>query len=698
MINRRQFFQASGGLVLAASVPAGCGRWDSGEAIPGTLTAYLDIRPDGTVNLYSPISEMGQGAHAAHAAIIADELDVPIERISVETAEPADPFRWNNSMYSGGSLAIVYWREPLQKAAAQGRAMLMAAAATKLGVAIVELDTSAGQVVHEATAQRLDYASLAFEAGKLPVPDDPPYRDPKKYRYIGSNSERIDSPATVRGQGVFASDIRREGMVYACARLSPVFHADVEFINEKPALDVPGVTDVVSIPGGAAVVASTSWAAIKGADALQIDYRRTPHDSLDSGAISRRMRSGLERDGEAMVAHDEGDVAAAIARAESVFEAVYEAPYLAHAAMENWSCVVEMDEDDILHLWAPSQAQDYFRMAAAKAADIPVRRVRVHTPRIGGAFGRWLDSDAVGGAVLTAIAVNKPVQYFWRREDQIAQGRYRSAQVARLRAAIDSTGRPTALDIRMSGQPLRAQMAEGKLDNWNALYGLRDVRYRFDSYRVDWVRVNQPVPVTTWRSIGASQNAFFLECFIDELAKELEIDPYRFRRELLAHDQRALKVIEAAAELANWSEPLPEGRARGMAYFESYDSLCAQVAEVSLENGRLVIHRVACALDCGVVVLPDTVKAQCEGGIIMGMSTALGEQIVIKNGGAANTNLDAYRIMRMAEAPLQIDTVIIDSAEPAGAGGEPPLPPAAPALANALFALTGEPVRKLPIR
>jgi isoquinoline 1-oxidoreductase beta subunit len=409
------------------------------------------------------------------------------------------------------------------------------------------------------------------------------------------------------------------------------------------------------------------------------------------------MLTGLDADDRALIAHDQGDATAAMSGAERVVEAIYEAPYLAHAAMENWSCVVDMDEDGVLHLWAPSQAQDDFREAAASAADLPLHRVRIHTPRIGGAFGRWCDADAVPGAVLTALAIKQPVQYFWRREDQTAQGRFRSAQVARLRASINSAGKVTALDIRMSGQPLRARMREGQLDTWNAVYGLRGLRYGIDSLRVDWVRVNQPVPVSTWRSIGASQNAYFLECFIDELAIELGKDPYEFRRELLAHDPRALKVIDSVAELADWNESIPEGRARGIAFFESYNALCAQVAEVSLDDGRPVVHRVACALDCGSVVLPDAVRAQIEGSVIMGMSTALGEQIVVQNGAVVNTNFDGYQIMRMADAPLRIDTVLIESGEATGAGGEPPLPPAAPALANALFALTGKPVRRLPI-
>lgn len=697
MISRRQFLRNSGGLVLAVSLPAACTQRVPEDKIPGTITAYLDIGADGTVTLYSPTSEMGQGAYTAHAAIIADELDVPLEWVHVQTGEPADPFRRTTEMYSGGSQAVMYWRGPLQKAAAQARAMLLNAAATELGVAQAELNTDAGEVIHAPSGQRLAYASLAAAASTLAPPDDPPYRDPAEYRYIGKPVERIDIPATVRGESVFTADIRRPGMVYACARLTPVFYARVASIDAKPALAVPGVMQVVEIPGGAAVVAANSWAAIKGAEALEIRFRKTPQDDLDSDTISQQMRAGLDEDDRALVAHEEGDVAAAVAGAGRVFEAVYEAPYLAHAMMEPWSCMVEMDEQGVLHVWAPSQAQDAFRKAAAEAADLPLHRVRIHSPRLGGAFGRWCDPDAVPGAVRAAVAVKKPLQFFWRREDQTAQGRFRSAQVARLRAAIDSKGKAVALDIRMSGQPLRAGLADGSLDIWNAVYGLRGIRYGFASLRVDWVRVNQPVPVTTWRSIGASQNAYFLECFIDELAFELGKDPYQLRRELLAGEPRALKVIDTAAELAGWNEALPDGRARGMAFFESYNALCAQVAEVSLEDGKPVVHRVACALDCGFVVSPDAVRAQVEGSIIMGMSTALSEQIVVKSGAVVNTNFDGYRIMRMAEAPLKIDTVIIDSGEAAGAGGEPPLPPAAPALANALFALTGKPVRKLPL-
>ncbi len=701
MIDRRQFLSRSGGLVIAFSVPWSAGCSQAADTPAGSLTAYLDIGPDGTVTFHSPTSEMGQGTQSGQAVIIADELDVPLERVQVQTAEPAEPFRRNGSMSTGGSTGMRFWHDPLHKAAAQARQMLLAAAAAQLGVARDALTTEAGEVVHGADGKRLTYASLAAAAGALDPPADPPLRDPKQYRYIGRPAPRLDIPAKVRGETEFASDVVREGMLYACARLSPVFRAEVDSIEPKTALAVPGVLQVVEIPGGAAVVASDSWSAMRGAEALEIRFKATPHDGLDSATISRQMRAGLGTDERAIEARNDGDVSAAFASAAKTVEAVYEAPYLSHAAIEPWTCTLEFDTEGVLHLWAPSQAQDHYRSVAAETAGLPVEKVRVHTMMLGGGFGRRLRSDGVPGAVRTVMAVRKPVKFFWTREVETAQGWYRPAQAARMRAALDAGGRVIALSLRTAGPPLSSSsgsgLPEGKLDG-SSVSQLRDTRYRpAEGFRVDWVRVDQPIPMAPWRSVGATQNGYFMECFVDEVARAAGKDPYRLRRELLAHDARALKVIDTVASAAGWDTPLPEGRARGMAYVESFGSLCAQVAEVSLREGKPVVHRVVCALDCGSVVLPDGVRAQVEGGVIMGLSTALREQVRIENGRAVNTNFDGYRLARIADAPERIDTVIIESGEPMGGVGEPPLPPIAPAVANALFALTGKPARRLPL-
>jgi len=699
-MDRRQFLARSGGLVLAVSLPlpAACAR-NQAPMVAGSLTAYLDVATDGQVTFHSPRTEMGQGTHTGHAVIIADELDVPLERVRVITAEPADPFRRNGSMSSGGSTGIRGWHETLHKAAAQAREMLLAAAATELGVPRSELDTDAGEVVHAASGRRVAYGQLADAAGRLAPPTDPALRDRARYRYIGKPVPRLDIPAKVRGEPVFASDVVRPGMVYACARLSPVFGAQVESMDTKPALAVPGVTQVVGIPGGAAVVAGDSWSAMRGAEALDIRFKATGHDTLDSATISRQMREGLDADKEAIEARNDGDAKAAFAAAARTLEAVYEAPYLCHSPIEPWTCTAELDEGGVLHLWAPSQSQDRYRDLAAETAGLPAAKVRIHTTLLGGGFGRRLSADGIPGAVRTAMALKKPVKFFWTREDETAQGYYRPAQAARMRAALDAAGNVTALSLRTAGPAMGASptsLPRGELDR-SAVAVLRDARYRPGAFRVDWVRVDQPVPTNAWRSVGATQNGYFLETFVDEVAHAAGKDPYRLRRELLAHDARALNVLDTVARASGWDEPLPEGRARGMAYVESFGSLCAQVAEVSLRDGRPVVHRVTCALDCGSVVLPDGVRSQVEGGIIMGLSAALREQVRIENGRAVNTNFDAYRLARMSDAPERIETVIVESGETMGGVGEPPVPPIAPAVANAIFALTGKPVRRLPL-
>ncbi|MFZ8984664.1 MAG: molybdopterin cofactor-binding domain-containing protein [Steroidobacteraceae bacterium] len=702
MINRRQFLARSGGLCVAMTLPLASARGLATEtATGGALTAYLVLQPDGRVLLYSPTSEMGQGTHTGHAVVIADELNVDLSAIDVETPEPTDAFRRNGSMSSGGSWGMRGWHEPLRKAAAQAREMLLAAAAAEWGLDPSTLGTEPGYVVHSASGLRKPYAELAAAAGTLTPPAEPALRDLALARYRGQAAPRVDIPAKVRGEPIFASDVERPGMVYACARLSPVFGAEVAAMDPAPALAVAGVIQVVAIPGGAAVVAGHSYAAIQGARALDIRFAATGHDSLDSAAISEAMRAGLEQDALAVEARSEGDLAAGMANAVQQVEAIYEAPYLAHAPMEPWTCTVEFDDQGDLHLWAPSQAQDRFLKAAAETAGLPPERVHVHTTRLGGGFGRRLGAEGIPGAVLAARAVGRPVKFFWQREDEFAQGWYRPAQVARLRAGLDAEGRITALDVRTAGPSLVSNffaggLKAGQLDG-TSVQSLRDSRYRAPALRIDWVHVPQPVPMAPWRAVGATQNGYFLECALEEVARAAGRDPLDIRRELLAHDPRALKVIEQVAERAGWGSPVPEGRARGMAYVESYGSLCAQVAEISREAGRVVVHKVTCVLDCGSVVLPDAVRAQIQGGIVQGLSTALHEQVKINGGGANNLNFDRYPILRMDEAPLAIDVVLVESGEAMGGVGEPPVPPTAPAIVNALAALDGKPRRRLPL-
>jgi len=512
---------------------------------------------------------------------------------------------------------------------------------------------------------------------------------------------RVDLPAKVLGEPVFASDVERPNMVYACARLSDVFGAELDGFDRESATAVSGVLDVVAIPGGAAVVATNSWAAIRGAEALRIRFKATPHDKLDSAAISRQMRAGLGEGAQAINARADGDWAAAKAAASRFVAADYEVPYLSHAPMEPWNCTVEFGGDGGVHIWAPVQTQDRNRNAAAAAAGVPADKIRLHTTLLGGGFGRRLGSDGIAAAVVTAKAVQRPVKFFWRREDEFGQGWYRPAQAARLQAALDAEGRITGLHVRTAGPALSASFSPnglpaGQLDG-SSVQTIRESRYKPAAFHVEWVRVDQPVPMAPWRSVGATQNGYFLECFVDEVARAANKDPYQLRRELLAHDPRALNVVDTVAKAARWGEPLPKGRARGMAFVECYGSLCAQVAEVSLREGKPFVHRVVCALDCGSIVLPDGVRSQIEGGIVQGLSAVLGEAVNVAGGAAVERNFDTYSMLRITDAPERIETIIIESGEPMGGVGEPPLPPLAPAVVNALVVLTGKPIRELPL-
>lgn len=701
MLTRRDFVLGSGALAVAVTVPWRAEAGADAGARPPFVTAYLEVSPDGSVKLYSPTTEMGQGTHTGHAVIIADELGVDLERVSVVTAEPADPFRRNGQMGSGGSWGVRAWYQPLRKASAQAREVLIAAAAVQWNIPAAECRLERGEVVHSASQRRQGIGALAAAAAVLPLPAEPVLRPKSELRYTGRKVPRVDLPAKVRGEPVFASDVERPNMVYACARLSDVFGAEIDGFDRESATAVSGVLDVVAIPGGVAVVATNSWAAIRGAEALRIRFKPTPHDKLDSAAISSAMRAGLGEAAQPINARADGDWAAAKAAARRVVAADYEVPYLSHAPMEPWNCTVEFGGDGEVHIWAPVQTQDRNRNAAAAAAGVPAEKIRLHTTLLGGGFGRRLGSDGIAAAVVTAKAANRPVKFFWRREDEFGQGWYRPAQAARLQAALDAEGRVTGLHVRTAGPALSASFSPqglpaGQLDG-SSVQTIRESRYKPAAFHVEWVRVDQPVPMAPWRAVGATQNGYFLECFVDEVARAAGRDPYQLRRELLAHDPRALNVIDTVAKAAGWGESLPKGRARGMAFVECYGSLCAEVAEVSLRDGRPFVHRVVCALDCGSIVLPDGVRSQVEGGIVQGLSAVLGEAVNVAGGAAVERNFDTYSMLRITDAPERIETIIIESGEPMGGVGEPPLPPLAPAVVNALAALTGKPIRELPL-
>lgn len=698
-MNRRGLFRASAAAAVALSIPVvlptrGLAR--NGDA----LTAYLRIAQDGGITLITPVTEMGQGTHTAHAMLIADELGVPMSAIrTVRVGQPSEPMRRPPGEQStGGSTGTRAWVVRLRTAAAQAREVLTEAAARRMNVPVAELKAEDGAIVHAASNRSVPIGSLVREAAALPLPERPTLRPASELKIVGRSQPRIDIPAKVTGRAVFGMDFKLPGMLYACARLAPVYRAELDGFDRSSLNGIKGIVDVVPLPRGVAVVAETSWAAIKGAEAIAIRFKPTPHDTLDSAAFSERMIAALDQETRA-VARNEGDVDAVLRNAARTVEAVYEVPYLAHACMETDNATAQVTNDGVT-VWVPTQHQDWALAEAARAAGVDPSRVTIHTTLLGGGFGRRYAYEVVGQAVTVARAVNRPVKLFWRREDELAQGYYRPAQVARMRAALDADGKLTGFWFRAAGPSTVAEFRPGAIQpnglDPQHVASVADSRYRFGAFRADWVRLDGPPRNWIWRSVGASQNGFFLEGFLDEVAHAAGKDPYRFRRELLAHDARALTVLDLAAEKAGWGTPLPAGRARGIAYMESYGSLCAEVAEVSVGQDGVRVHRVVVALDCGDIVNPDSVEAQLMGSVVQGLSATLGEAITLKNGAAEQRNFDTYPILRIDRAPV-VEAHVIRSGQGWGGVGEPGVPPLAPAVTNAIFAATGRRIRRLPL-
>lgn len=698
-LNRRRLLRGTAAAAVALGIPIvlpGRGLARNADA----LTAYLRIAQDGSITLVTPVTEMGQGTHTAHAMLVADELGVALSAVrTIVVGQPSEPMRRPPGEQStGGSSGTRAWVGRLRTAAAQAREVLTEAAARRMNVPVAELECRDGAIVHAASNRSVPIGSLVREAATLPLPEKPALRPAGELRLVGRTAPRLDIPAKVTGRAVFGMDVKVPGMLYACARLAPVHRAELDGFDASSLDGIKGIVEVVPLPRGAAVVAETSWAAIRGAEALAIRFKPTPHDGLDSAALSRRMLAALEQETKA-VAKNEGDVEAVLKRAARTVEAVYEVPYLAHACMETDNATAQVTPEGVT-VWAPTQHQDWALAEAARAGGLDPAKVTIHTTLVGGGFGRRYAPEVVGQAVAVAKAVGRPVKLFWRREDEFTQGYYRPAQVARMRAGLDAEGRLIGFWFRAAGPSTLAEFRPNALRpnglDPQQVASVADSRYRFGALRADWVRLDAPPRSWIWRSVGASQNGFFLEGFLDEVAHAAGRDPYEFRRELLSHDARALKVLDTAAAKADWGTPLPAGHGRGIAYMESYGSLCAEVAEVSVGPDGVRVHRVVVALDCGDIVNPDAVQAQLMGGVTQGLSAMLGEAITLRNGATEQRNFDAYRVLRIDRAP-RVEAHVIRSGEGWGGVGEPGVPPVAPAVANAIFAATGRRVRRLPL-
>jgi isoquinoline 1-oxidoreductase subunit beta len=702
--SRRHFLKigavAGGGLLIGFHLPlanrAGVAEAAASEFV---LNAWIRIDADDTVTLRVASSEMGQGVYTAIPMLLAEELECDWARIKVEMA-PADKAYTNpliGQQLTGGSTAVRAFWTPLRQAGATGRELLIRAAAQTWKVKDDECRAENGAVVHKASQRKARYGELAAKAATLPVPTEVFLKEPSEFKLIGKSTARLDTPRKVNGSAVFGMDVKLPGLLTAVVARCPVFGGKLKKFDATKAKSIAGVRQVLAIQSGVAVVADSFWAAKQGRDALVLEWDEGANAKQNSAGIRTQLEQALKTPGTG--ARHDGDTTKAFKAATKRIEAVYEVPYLAHACMEPMNCTA-LVKPDSCELWVPTQGQTGAQLVASKITGLPPEKVKVNTTFLGGGFGRRSEQDFVSEAVQLAKATGAPVKLVWTREDDMQHDYYRPATLNRLSAALDKQGKPIAWRHEMAGASIFARVFPNSIKDGidrTSVEGAANLPYAIPSLQVSWAMENGAVPVGFWRSVGSSQNAFITECFLDELAATAGKDPYEYRRALLVKHPRHLGVLELAANKAGWDKPLPSGRTRGIAVAEAFGSYCAQVAEVTVERGQVRVQRVVCAIDCGMVVNPDTIVAQMESGIVYGLTAALKGEITIQDGRVVQSNFHDYPLLRLDEMP-EIEVHIVKSAEHPGGVGEPGTPPIAPAVANAVFAATGKPVRKLPIR
>ena len=701
-VTRRAFLETAGaagaGLVISFYLPSGP-RFRSSAAGPFAPNAWLRIGADDSVLVIVDRSEMGQGVTTALPMLLAEELEADWSRIKIEFA-PADK-AYTNPMFgmqgTGGSTSVRAAYTPLRKAGAAARELLVAAAAQTWGVEQAECRAERGAVVHAPTKRRLTYGKLVAKAATLAAPPAVPLKDPKDWKILGTRVRRLDTPPKVDGSAQFGIDVKVPGMLVAVIARSPVFGGKVKSVDAVKAKAVPGVRQVVQISSGVAVVADGYWPAKKGRDALAVTWDDGPTASVSSATIAQLFGQRAEQPG--AVARHDGDPDGTLGSAPAKVDAVYDLPFLAHATMEPMNCTAHVRADGV-DIWAPTQFQTGAQGLGAKMGGVTPDKVKVHTTYLGGGFGRRFELDFIQEALETSKAVGAPVKVIWSREDDIRNAQYRPANHHRLRAGLDASGQPVAWTHRIVAPSIMARVFPDTIKNGldeEAVEGGVGMPYTISNVHVDYLLTDTGIPVGFWRSVNNSYNAFAVESFIDELAHAAKKDPYEFRRDLLGKAPRHLGALNLAATKAGWGTPLPAGRARGIAVYKSFDSYVAEVAEVSVgSDGAPRVHRVVCAVDCGPVVNPDIVEAQMQSAIVYGLTAALWGEITIDKGRVQQSNFHDYRMLRLAEMPV-VEVHIVPSSDAQGGVGEPGTPPIAPAVCNAIFALTGKRIRKLPI-
>jgi isoquinoline 1-oxidoreductase subunit beta len=709
-VNRRVFLKAGatagGGLLVGLYLPAASGELlaQGPPAPPLVPFAFVKIAADDTVTVIANHSEMGQGIYTSLPMLLNEELQADWAKIRVEGA-PVDAV-YNHTAFgiqmTGGSTTIASEWERYRRVGAAARGMLVQAAAERWNVPASSCSVDKGVVVHRTSARRATYGSLAEAAAKLAVPGDLALKDPKEFTLVGKPTRRLDTPSKTNGTAQFGLDVSLPGLLTALVARAPVFGGKVGSFDAGDAQRVPGVKAVVQIPTGVAVIAERFWPAKLGREKLKITWDDGANASLSTSQMLADFAAKSASPG--TVAKKVGDPATALAGAAKKITATYDVPYLAHAMMEPLNCVVDLRPDSC-EIWTGTQFETVDRLQAAKVAGLAPEKVQIHTTLLGGGFGRRAnpDSDFVVEAMHVAKAAKAPVKVVWTREDDMQGGWYRPMWHDRFAAGVDGEGNPVAWTHTIVGQSIltgTAFEAYGVKDGIDSasVEGAADILYGIPNLQVDLHSPRIGVPVQWWRSVGHSHTGFSVEAFFDEVAHAGGKDPYQLRRTLLKGQPRMLAVLDLVAQKAGWGKPLPAGRGRGIATHFSFDSYVAQVVEASVEkDGTVRVHRVVCALDCGRVVNPDTVKAQLEGGVVFGLTAALKTEITLENGRVQQRNFHDYPMVRMFESPAIEVHIMPSQAKPTGVG-EPSVPPVAPALTNAIFAATGKRVRRLPIR
>jgi isoquinoline 1-oxidoreductase beta subunit len=714
-ISRRDFLKgtlAGAGLTIAASItPFGTkllGAKDVGKAVFAP-SVFFEVTPDNIVTVTIPNSEMGQGVRTCLAMIVADELGADWSQVRTKQAQAADVFA--NPIFGpvqivAGSSSTRGFYDPLRKASAAGRAMLVKAAADTWKVPEGECEASKGRVKHTKSGRSLSYGKLCRKASELPIPQNPPLKKESEFVYMGKTMKRVDVPEKVDGTAVYGADVVLPGMLYASIARPPVFGAKLLSFDQKAAESVKGVQKVAQIPQGLVVCADTMAAALKGRDALRTKWDQGTHPAINDDFVEKHYFEGLDKPG--AVVKNTGDAKKALADAPKKMEAVYYVPFVAHVCQEPMNCTADVQKDRC-DVWVPTQNQTGSRMLAAKISGLPPGKVNINTTFLGCGFGRRTSPDTVIEAVAASKAAGKPVKVMWTREEDIKYDFFRGATVQRIQAALDKDGFVTGWSHKVSCTSLLRWSNPAGIKNGVDLYGLwglvsseiprvySDTAYDIPNFYLEQYLSDLPIPAGAWRSVQNAPNGFIMECFMDELARAAGKDPVEYRMHLLKNNMRARRALETAAEKGGWGKPAPGGMGRGIAQHTCFGTYTAQVADVSVDkDGKVKVHKVVAAIDCGPVVNPGPLVEQVQGGIIMALSTALKEQIRFANGGVKSANYNDYKMIKMSEVP-EIEVHIIKSTEKIGGIGEVGVPALAPAVTNAVFAATGVRVRRLPL-